>query len=107
MYAIIETGGKQYKVSEGDTIAVEKLSVKQGEQVVFERILHLSTDGTVKIGQPYVEECTVKGTVLSHERARKVVVVKYRPRKNYRRERGHRQWFSLVKIDKIEIDKTS
>jgi len=102
VYAIIETGGKQYKVSEGDTIAVEKLPQQQGDEVVFQRVLHLSTQDATKVGKPYLQGCLVKGTVLSHQRARKIVVGEYRSRKNYRRERGHRQWFTLVKIEKIQ-----
>ncbi|MFN4189527.1 MAG: 50S ribosomal protein L21 [Pseudothermotoga sp.] len=101
MYAIIETGGKQYRVVEGETIAVEKLPQQQGEQVVFERVLHLSTDSGAKVGRPYLQGCTVVGTVMAHEKAKKVTIVKYKSRKNYRRERGHRQWFTLVKIEKI------
>lgn len=102
LYAIIETGGKQYRVTEGDTIAIEKLPQQQGEQVVFERVLHLSTDSGAKIGKPYLQGCTVVGTVMAHEKAKKVTIVKYKSRKNYRRERGHRQWFTLVKIEKIQ-----
>jgi len=102
VYAIIETGGKQYKVTEGDTIAIEKLPHQQGEQVIFERVLHLSTDAGTKIGKPYLQGCTVVGTIIGQEKAKKVTIVKYKSRKNYRRERGHRQPFTLVKIEKIE-----
>ena len=103
VYAVIETGGKQYKVMENDVVAVEKLPQQAGERIVFERVLHLSTDSGIKIGTPFIENCAVEGTVLEHARDKKVTVVKYRPRKNYRREKGHRQWYSLIKIDKIRL----
>lgn len=103
VYAIIETGGKQYRVTEGDVIAVEKLPQAEGDPVFFDRVVHVSTDQQVKIGQPYVMGCNVKGVVLKHEKARKVMSIRYRPKDNVRRRRGHRQWYTLVKIEKIDL----
>lgn len=103
MYAIVETGGKQYRVTEGDVIAVEKLPQAEGDPVLFDRVVHVSTDQQVKIGQPYVMGCSVKGVVLKHEKARKVMSIRYRPKDNVRRRRGHRQWYTLVKIEKIDL----
>jgi len=107
VYAIIETGGKQYRVSEGDIVAVEKLPQAEGEPVVFDRVVHVSTDQGVKIGQPYVEGCSVQGIVMKHEKARKVMSIRYRPKKNVRRRRGHRQWYTLVRIEKINVGEGS
>lgn len=107
VYAIIETGGKQYRVSEGDIVAVEKLPQTEGEPVIFDRVVHVSADQLVKIGQPYVESCSVKGIVLKHKKARKVMSIRYRPKDNVRRRRGHRQWYTLVKIEKIELGESS
>ncbi len=103
MYAIIESGGKQYKVAEGDTIAVEKLPQQEGQQVVFNRVLHLSTDKEFLVGKPYLPNCTVTGTIVQHARAKKIVVMKFKRKVNYRRKYGHKQWYTLVRIDKIQV----
>jgi len=107
VYAIIETGGKQYRVKEGDVVAVEKLPQAEGEAVIFDRVVHVSSEQGVKIGQPYLEGCSVKATVLKHEKARKVMSIRYRPKKNIRRRRGHRQWYTLVEIDRIDLGESS
>lgn len=102
MYAIVETGGKQYRVEEGRPVRVEKLPVKKGEEVIFDRVL-LYSDGTeTKVGRPYLDNCRVKGKVTVQGRGRKIVVFKYKPKKNYRRKMGHRQFFTEVLIRKIE-----
>lgn len=102
MYAIIETGGKQYRVSEGDVIRVEKLANGEGETVEFERVLVLSKDGQLLVGKPCVENAKVKATVLKHGKGDKIIVFKYKPKKNYRKKQGHRQPFTEIKIEKIE-----
>ena len=101
MYAIVETGGKQYCVSEGDTVEVEKISAEPGSEVIFDKVLFFKGDDGVLAGSPYVENCTVTGKVLRQAKRRKIIVFKYKPKKNYRRKRGHRQPFTQVRIEKI------
>ncbi len=100
MYAIIATGGKQYKVSEGDVIRVEKLGVEAGETYTFDQVLAVSDDG-MKVGNPTVEGATVDATVMENGKGKKVIVYKYKPKKGYHRKNGHRQQYTAVKIDKI------
>ncbi len=101
MYAIIETGGKQYKVREGDTIRVEKLDVNENEIVKFEKVLSVVNGEDVNFGTPLVEGASVDATVLKHGKGKKVIVFKYKPKENYRRKQGHRQPFTELKVDKI------
>jgi large subunit ribosomal protein L21 len=101
MYAIIETGGKQYKVEEGQVIYVEKLNVQDGETVTFDKVLLVKGD-TVKVGNPFVEGATVTGKVEKHGRSKKIIVFKYKPKKNYRKKQGHRQPYTKVTIEKIQ-----
>lgn len=101
MYAIVKTGGKQYRVSEGDVIYIEKLDVADGEKVVFDEILVVSKDGEVKVGAPVVDGAKVEGTVVKNGRGKKVIVFKYKPKKDYRKKQGHRQPYTKVQIDKI------
>lgn len=103
MYAVIETGGKQYKVSEGDVIRVEKLPQEQDEAVEFERVLMVGNDDEVKIGTPTVDGVTVKGKVKGSGKGDKVIIFKYKSKKNYRRKQGHRQPYTEVLIEKIEV----
>lgn len=100
MYAIIETGSKQYTVSEGDVIRVEKLEVELGSTVEFDRVLLIGGDET-KVGTPVVEGASVSGTVLNQGRDRKVLVYKYKPKKGFHKKNGHRQPYTEIKIDKI------
>ena len=100
MYAIIATGGKQYKVSEGDIITVEKLGAEAGEKVTFDQVLLVNNDG-LKLGNPTVEGASVEASVLRNGRARKVIVYKYKRKTGYHKKNGHRQAFTQVKIDKI------
>lgn len=100
MYAIIATGGKQYKVSEGDVIKIEKLDVEDGSEVVFDQVLVVGGEQT-KVGSPVVEGACVKATVVAEGRARKVIVYKYKPKTGYHKKNGHRQYFTQVKIDQI------
>lgn len=101
-YAIVETGGKQYKVAEGDTIDVEKLPVEQGEEVRLDRVLLVNQEGNVQVGRPTIEGASVVAKVQRHDRGRKIVVFKYKPKKNYRRKQGHRQAYTRLLIQKIE-----
>lgn len=103
MYAIIKTGGKQYRVSEGDVISVEKLNVASGEKIVFNEILIVENDGEIQIGAPVVTGATVEGTVVQQGKEKKIVVFKYKPKKDYRKKQGHRQPFTRVKIEKISL----
>ena len=100
MYAIIATGGKQYKVSEGDIIKVEKLGAEAGTTYTFDQVLAVSNDGR-KIGNPVVEGASVEASVLGDGKAKKVVVYKYKPKTGYHKKNGHRQQYTAVKIEKI------
>jgi large subunit ribosomal protein L21 len=103
MYAIIETGGKQYRVSEGDVIRVEKLCAQEGETVELDRVLAVSDGEKLMVGQPVLENAKVTATVLKHGKGKKIIVFKYKPKKNYRRKKGHRQPYTEIKIEKIEV----
>lgn len=100
MYAIIATGGKQYKVEEGDVIRVEKLGVEAGETVTFDQVLVVS-DGETKVGTPTVAGASVTATVVAEGKAKKVIVYRYKRKTGYHKKNGHRQPFTQVKIDKI------
>ena len=102
MYAIIKTGGKQYKVSEGDVLLVEKLEAAEGEAVVFDQVLTCVNGSDVKVGQPLVEGASVQAKVLEHGKGKKIIVFKYKAKSNYRRRQGHRQPFTKVAIEKIQ-----
>lgn len=102
MYAIIQTGGKQYRVSEGDVIVIEKLEAQAGETVAFDEVLTVVQDGSVKIGQPVVAGAKVTGTVVEHGKGKKIRIFKYKSKANYRKRQGHRQPFTKVTIEKIE-----
>jgi large subunit ribosomal protein L21 len=100
MYAIIATGGKQYKVSEGDIITIEKLGVEAGEKVTFDQVLAVS-DKDLKVGDPTVKGATVEASVVKEGRGKKVIVYKYKRKTGYHKKNGHRQSFTQVKIEKI------
>ena len=100
MYAIIATGGKQYKVSEGDIITIEKLGVEAGQEVVFDQVLAVSGD-ELKVGNPTVEGASVTASVVKEGRGKKVIVYKYKRKTGYHKKNGHRQAFTQVKIEKI------
>ena len=101
MYAIIETGGKQYKVAEGDIITVEKLGVEAGQEYTFDKVLVLAKDGDVKVGAPYVEGAAVTASVIGDGKAKKVVVYKYKRKTGYHKKNGHRQPFTKLQIKSI------
>jgi large subunit ribosomal protein L21 len=103
MYAIVETGGKQYRAEQGKIIRVEKLPAEKGEAVTFDRVLMLNDDAEVKIGNPYLEGCSVEGKVVSQGRERKIIVFKFKRKKNYRRKQGHRQPYTDVLVNAISI----
>ncbi|KGF10713.1 50S ribosomal protein L21 [Urinicoccus massiliensis] len=100
MYAVIETGGKQYKVQEGDKLRVEKLDAQVGDTVTFDKVLFLGGDD-VKVGRPYVEGAKVEAKVLEQNKAKKVIVYKFKAKKNYRNKRGHRQPYTFIEIGTI------
>lgn len=102
LYAIVETGGKQYKVTPGKTIRIEKIQGESGDSLVFDKVLAISNDGETKIGTPYIEGAAIKGTIVQQGKAKKILVFKYRSKTNYRRRYGHRQHFTEVRIDSIE-----
>lgn len=102
LYAIIETGGKQYRVQEGDNLYVEKLPAETGDLIEIDKVLALVKDDDVKIGAPLVEGAKVVFKVVRHGRGKKVIVFKYKAKKNYRRKQGHRQPFTQVTVEKIE-----
>ena len=102
MYAIIKTGGKQYKVAEGDEVIVEKLEVAEGDSVTFEEVLTIVDGENVKIGQPLVKGAKVSGKVVKNGKGPKIRIFKFKHKTNYRRRQGHRQPFTKVKIEKIE-----
>lgn len=102
MYAIIETGGKQYRVAEGDVISVEKLALNEGENVEFDRVLTVVNDGEVVFGKPVIDGAKVQAKVLAQGKEKKIFVFKYKAKSNYRRRSGHRQPYTKVMIEKIE-----
>ena len=102
MYAVIETGGKQYQVAPGDEVRFEKLSGEVGNTVTFDQVLLTSDGEKFMVGQPYVQNVKVTGRITRQGKNRKVVVFKYKRRKGYRRKQGHRQYFTLVSIENIE-----
>jgi large subunit ribosomal protein L21 len=101
MYAVVKTGGKQYRVSPGDSVEVEKLPYEVGEQIELDQVLLVANGSGAKIGQPLVEGAKVKATVTRQVRGRKVIVFKYHSSKRYRRKRGHRQHYTWLRIDEI------
>lgn len=101
MYAIIKTGGKQYKVSEGDLVRVEKLNAEIGDTVEFDEVLMVKSDDDLKVGSPLVENAKVSATVKDQAKDKKVIVFKYRPKKGSKTKQGHRQPYTLVEINNI------
>jgi large subunit ribosomal protein L21 len=101
MYAVIRTGGKQYKVSEGDYLVIEKLDAEVGAEVSFD-VLMLADENGVKIGKPLLAGAQVTGEVVEHGKGKKIIVFKYKPKKNYRKKQGHRQPYTKVKITSIK-----
>ncbi|MBI2252741.1 MAG: 50S ribosomal protein L21 [Armatimonadetes bacterium] len=103
MYAIIETGGKQYTVSQGDKIKVEKLEGKIGDLITLDKVLLVNENSQTKIGAPYLKKAEVSAEILRQDKSKKVIVFKYKPKKRYRIKNGHRQSYTLLKINQIKI----
>lgn len=102
MYAIIESCGRQYKVSEGDVVFFEKLDVEEGNEVTFDKVVLLSDEKDVKVGTPYVKDAKVTGNVVKQGKAKKIIVYKYKAKKNERKTQGHRQPYTKVEIKSIK-----
>lgn len=98
MYAVIESGGKQHRVEEGEILQLEKLDAAAGDKVEFDKVLMVGEGDSVKIGTPYVEGGKVTAEILKQGRGKKIHIIKFNRRKNYRKQQGHRQWFTEVKI---------
>lgn len=103
MYAVIASGGKQYKVQAGETLRVEKLKGEVGQPITFDQVLLVGEGETLRVGQPLVANARVKARIVEQDRARKILVFKYKRRKRYRRKLGHRQPYTAVRIDAIEV----
>lgn len=102
MYALIETGGKQYRVEPDQAIYIEKLEAQEGDVVTFDKVLLVGKDGATQVGTPTVAGAKVTGKVVKHGKAKKIIVFKYKPKKNYKRKKGHRQPFTKVVIESIQ-----
>ena len=101
MYAIVETGGKQYKLEEGRYVDIELIDGEENDKVVFDKVVMLVNGAKSKVGAPYVEKATVEGKIVKHDKAKKVIVFKQRAKKGYRKKQGHRQFFTRVMVTKI------
>ena len=102
MYAVIETGGKQYQVKEGDTLFIEKLNVEAEQTVNFDKVVAVGTDNGLTVGAPYVENADVEAKVLKNGKAKKITVFTYKPKKGEKKKQGHRQPYTQVKIEAIK-----
>lgn len=105
MYAVIETGGKQYRVQEGDVLSVEKLPVSAGDKVTLDKVLVYSDGKAVKVGTPYVNSAKVETTVVENGKGEKVIIFKYKSKKDYRKKQGHRQPYTMLQVDSIGVVK--
>ena len=103
MYAVIESCGKQYKVAQGDVVFFEKLDVEEGKKVTFDKVVLVSEEGNVKVGNPYIKDIKVEGKVVSHGKAKKIIVFKMKAKKNERKKQGHRQPYTKVEITAIKL----
>ena len=103
MYAVIEACGRQYKVQKGDVVFFEKLDSEEGKTVSFDKVVLVSDEGKVQVGNPYVSGAKVEGKVVAHGKGKKIVVFKYKAKKNYRRKQGHRQPYTKVEITAIKL----
>lgn len=102
MYAIIETGGKQYKVEEGQVINIEKLEAQVGDEVIFDKVLAVNTGDNLKVGTPLIKGAKATAKVVRQDKHKKIIVFKYKAKKNYRKKTGHRQSYTQVKVEHIE-----
>ncbi|MEO5344152.1 MAG: 50S ribosomal protein L21 [Gammaproteobacteria bacterium SHHR-1] len=101
MYAVIQTGGKQYRVAPGDTVRVEKLDAETGASVELDKVLMLAKDDDIRVGTPYVDGGRVSATIKAHGRHKKVKIIKFRRRKHHMKRQGHRQWYTELEINEI------
>jgi large subunit ribosomal protein L21 len=104
VYAVVESGGRQYKAIEGQAITVEQLPYSVGDEIELDRVLLISDGDEVQVGRPVVEGAKVKATVLGDEKGPKIRIFKMRPRKRYRRRKGHRQTYTRLRVDEIVVD---
>jgi len=103
MFAVFKTGGKQYLVSPGDKIKIEKIDIEEGKETTFDQVLLLEKGKGLKIGDPLVKGAKIKAKVLKQDRAKKIVVFKYKPKKRYQKKMGHRQPYTEIEILKLEV----
>jgi large subunit ribosomal protein L21 len=102
MYAVVNTGGKQYKVMKGETLRIEKIPGEVGSPVTFDKVLMVADGENIRVGQPVLENVAVQAQIVEQDKAKKILVFKYKRRKRYRRKNGHRQPFTAIRIDGIE-----
>jgi large subunit ribosomal protein L21 len=102
MYAVVATGGKQYKVQEGDVLRIEKLAGQVGDEVAFDQVLLVGEGDSVRVGRPLIEGASVKASIVEQDKSKKILVFKFKRRKRYRRKQGHRQPFTAIKINTIQ-----
>ena len=102
MYAVVNTGGKQYKVQQGETLRIEKIVGDVGSKVTFDKVLMVADGETIRVGQPVIEQAAVQASIVEQDKAKKILVFKYKRRKRYRRKQGHRQPYTAIRIDGIE-----
>jgi large subunit ribosomal protein L21 len=102
MYAVVNTGGKQYKVQKGETLRIEKIPGEVGSSVTFDKVLMVADGENIRVGQPVLENVAVQAQIVEQDKAKKILVFKYKRRKRYRRKNGHRQPFTAIRIDGIE-----
>lgn len=102
MYAVVNTGGKQYKVQKGETLRIEKIQGEVGSSVTFDKVLMVADGENIRVGQPVLENVVVQAQIVEQDKAKKILVFKYKRRKRYRRKNGHRQPFTAIRIDGIE-----
>ena len=102
MYAVVSTGGKQYRVQKGETLRVEKIPGEVGSKVILDKVLMVADGENIRVGQPLIEKAAVQASIVEQDRAKKILVFKYKRRKRYRRKAGHRQPYTAIRIDGIE-----
>jgi len=102
MYAVVSTGGKQYRVQKGETLRVEKIPGEGGSKVTLDKVLMVADGESIRVGQPLIEKAAVQASIVEQDKAKKILVFKYKRRKRYRRRKGHRQPFTAIRIDGIE-----
>ncbi|MCK7512466.1 MAG: 50S ribosomal protein L21 [Desulfobacterales bacterium] len=102
MYAVVSTGGKQYKVQKGETLRIEKIPGEVGSKVTFDKVLMVADGENIRVGQPLIEKAAVQASIVEQDKAKKILVFKYKRRKRYRRKAGHRQPYTAIRIDGIE-----